>query len=68
MSPRKKGGHQDRHIRIRSVRKDPPDLKKLASALIALAQAQAEADAEADRRQQAEQDDGQDAASHGGAA
>lgn len=35
----------DRHLRVRGVRRTPPDLRKLASALIALAQAQAEADA-----------------------
>jgi hypothetical protein len=34
--------HQHKYIRIRSVRKTPPDLKKLGRALIALAQAQAE--------------------------
>ena len=50
MAPRKKRHHQERRIRIRAVRCDPPDLKKLASALIALAQAQAEADAEADHQ------------------
>lgn len=43
----RKSNRQERRIRIRSVRKDPPDLRKLAGALIALAQAQAEADAEA---------------------
>lgn len=52
MSPRKKTQHQNRHIRIRSVRRDPPDLKKIARALIALAQAQAEADAEAEHDNQ----------------
>jgi hypothetical protein len=38
-----------RHISVRAVRRDPPDLKKLSRALIALAleQAQAEADAQA---------------------
>jgi len=41
---------QERHIRIRGVRKDPPDLRKLAAAIIALAQAQAEADAEAEAK------------------
>lgn len=46
---------QERRLRIRSIRRDPPDLKKLAGALIELAQAQAEADAEAQhaRRQAA---------------
>ena len=42
------GRGRERHLSIRSVRRDPPDLRKLASALIALAQAQAEKDAEAD--------------------
>lgn len=38
----------ERRIRVRSVRRDPPDLRKLSRALIelALAQAQAEADAQ----------------------
>lgn len=40
-----KGG--ERRIRVRGIRRDPPDLRKLASALIDLAQAQAEADAAA---------------------
>lgn len=46
MTPRKKSHHQDRHIRVRSDRKDVPDLKKFASAVIALAQARAEAEAQ----------------------
>ncbi len=48
----KKKRHQERRLRVRDVRHDPPDLKKLAGALIALAQAQAEneAAAEHDRR------------------
>jgi len=39
-----------RRIRVRAVRRNPPDLKKLSRALIQLAleQAQAEADAQAD--------------------
>ena len=39
-----------RRITIRSVRRDPPDVRKLSRALIALAyaQAKAEADAQAD--------------------
>jgi hypothetical protein len=36
-----------RDIRIHSVRRDPPDLKKLSRALIALAMAQAQAEADA---------------------
>lgn len=41
---------EDREIRVRAVRRDPPDLRKLSRALIelALAQAQAEADAQAE--------------------
>lgn len=38
--------------RVRSERRTPPDLRKLAKALIALAQAQAEAEAQADHEQQ----------------
>lgn len=47
MGKKKRSAKRERHVRIRSVRKDPPDLRKLAGALIALAQAQAEKDAEA---------------------
>lgn len=47
---RKRTYKQERHIRIRGVRKDPPDLRRLAAAIIALAQAQAEADAEAEAK------------------
>lgn len=36
-----------RKVTIRTVRRDPPDLRKLSRALIALAIAQSEADAEA---------------------
>jgi hypothetical protein len=41
-----------RRLRVRSVRRDPPDLTKLGRALIAiaLAQAQDEAEAEAEHR------------------
>ncbi len=39
---------QDRNLRIRSIRRDPPDLRKLAGALIELAQAQAETEAAAE--------------------
>jgi hypothetical protein len=38
----------DRRIRVRGVRKDPPDLRRLARALIEFAQAEQEAAAEAD--------------------
>jgi hypothetical protein len=40
-----------RHIRVRAIRKDPPDLRRLARALIALAQAQAEAEAQREHEQ-----------------
>jgi hypothetical protein len=44
---RKGGGHQ-RHISVRAVHRDPPDLRKLSRALIALAIAQAEKEAQAE--------------------
>jgi hypothetical protein len=45
---RKEGKQSDRRISVRAVRRDPPDLKKLSQALIALAMAQAEAEAQAE--------------------
>jgi hypothetical protein len=36
-----------RRVRVRAVRRDPPDVRKLGKALLALAMAQAEAEAEA---------------------
>ena len=45
-----KRGHApkpERHISVRGVRRDPPDYRKLARALIAIAQAEVEAEAEA---------------------
>lgn len=50
MSKRRRTYKQERHIRIRGVRRDPPDLRKLAGAIIALAQAQAEVEAEAEAK------------------
>ena len=38
---------KERRLRVRAIRRNPPDLKKLSRALIELAQAQAEADAAA---------------------
>jgi hypothetical protein len=54
-----KKGPKERHIRVRAVRRDPPDLKKLSRALIALAlaQAQAEAEAQADHEAKAAEED-----------
>jgi hypothetical protein len=44
----KNGGHRrERRISIRSVRREEPDTRKLARALIAIVQAQAEAEAQA---------------------
>jgi hypothetical protein len=40
--------NRDRRVSVRSVRLDPPDLRRLSRALIALAVAQAEAEAEAE--------------------
>lgn len=40
----------ERRISVRGVRRDPPDYRKLARALIAIAQAEAEAQAAADAR------------------
>lgn len=44
--------HGERRIRVRGVRHKDPDLRKLARALIDLAQAQAEAEAERQHKQQ----------------
>lgn len=47
-----------RQIRVRAVRRDPPDVQKLGRALLALAmaQAQAEAEAQAAHEKRAEED------------
>ncbi len=47
---RTKGGGRERHISVRAVRRDAPDLRKLSRAVIALAMAEAEAEAEAQAR------------------
>lgn len=44
--------HGERRIRVRGVKKDPPDLRRMARALIALAQAETEAQADAEVRKQ----------------
>jgi hypothetical protein len=41
---------QPRRLRVRGVRKDPPDARGVARALISLVQAQAEADPETARK------------------
>ena len=48
--------HGERRIRVKGVRRNPPDLKKLARAFVDLAQARAEAEAQS-------QDGGQNQAS-----
>jgi hypothetical protein len=49
--------HQgERHIRVRAIRRKEPDLRKLARALIELAQAQAETDAEAEHAKRIKED------------
>jgi hypothetical protein len=40
--------HGDRKIRVKGIRKSPPDLRRLARALIELVEAEAEAAAEAE--------------------
>jgi hypothetical protein len=40
--------HGERRIRVRGVKKDPPDLRRIARALIELARAEAEAAAQAE--------------------
>jgi hypothetical protein len=50
---RKKGGRKsERRISVRAVRRDPPGIKKLSQALIAMAMAEAEAQAEKQQRDQ----------------
>jgi hypothetical protein len=47
------GKSSGRRIRVRAVRRDPPDLRKLSRALIELAMAQAKAEAEAQAEHEA---------------
>lgn len=55
-SKKQEAGHRpERRISVRAVRRDPPDLKKLSQALIALAMAQAEAEAQAEHEKSTEQ-------------
>lgn len=39
--------HGERRLRVKAIRRDPPDLKHMSRALLELAKAQAEADAQA---------------------
>lgn len=47
-----------RRIRVRAIRRDPPDVQKLGKALLALAmaQAQAETEAQAEHEKQSKED------------
>jgi hypothetical protein len=47
---------KQRRVRVRAVRRDPPDIKKLSRALIALALAQAQAEADAQAEHQTKKD------------
>lgn len=47
---RKSPQGKDRRISVRGVRRNPPDLQKFGSAIVALVLAQAEAEAEAEAR------------------
>ena len=40
----------NKRIRIKAIRRDPPDIVKLSKALVLLAQAQAEKEAEAEHK------------------
>lgn len=50
--------NNQRRIRIRAIRREPPDVQKLGKALLALAmaQAQAEADAKAEHEKKLKED------------
>lgn len=56
-SPKAKAARKgrERHISVRAVRRDPPDLRKLSRALITLAMAEAAAQAENQQGQDSEQ-------------
>jgi hypothetical protein len=45
-----KRNSRERHISIRAVRRDPPDLRKLSRAIIALAMSQAAAEADSESK------------------
>ena len=48
----RRGSDGGNDIRVRAIRKDPPDLRRLARALIELAQLQEEAEAEKQHKKQ----------------
>lgn len=49
--PARTGRGRQRHISVRAVRREPPDLRKLSRALISLAMTEAAAEAEAKQRE-----------------
>lgn len=60
MSDKKNRASGDgRRVRVRTIRRDPPGMRKLSRALIALAmaQAQAEADAQAEHREKSNEEE-----------
>ena len=57
MSNKRRSPAGDRRVRVRGVRRDEPDLRKLSRALIALAMAQAQAEAEAQAAHEASHDE-----------
>jgi hypothetical protein len=61
---RASGRTRQRHISVRSVRRDPPDLRKLSRAVIALAMAQADAEVQAASDDQDRADDETKATQH----
>jgi hypothetical protein len=62
---RGRGGHgRKRHISVRSVRRDPPDLRKLSRAVITLAMAQAAAEVQAAQDDQGHDEGDAEAAQH----
>lgn len=54
-----------RQLRVRGVRRDPPDLRKLSRALIELAQAEAEREAQAEQAARAARGPGSRASESG---
>ncbi len=63
MATRRKKNHgsarSERHISVRAVRRDPPDLQKLSRALITLALAEAEAEAQNTKEAAGNKDNGE---------
>ena len=48
--PRGTTGRPSRRVTVRAVRRDPPDIRRLSRAVIAIAMAQAQAEADASRQ------------------